>query len=44
MFNWHSNTLELLNIGVILLTTLVVIKDVRLLNNRFYRRIGVGAG
>lgn len=38
MFNWHSHTLDVLNMVVILVTALLVIKDVRKLNRRFHRR------
>lgn len=39
MFNWHSHTLDLLNLGVILLTAVLVIKDIRKLNRRYHRKV-----
>ncbi|QOC57936.1 hypothetical protein phiK7B1_081 [Pseudomonas phage phiK7B1] len=38
MFNWHSETLDVLNLVVILIAALLVIKDVRKLNRRYHRR------
>ncbi|UIS24643.1 hypothetical protein S21ZY_081 [Pseudomonas phage ZY21] len=38
MFNWHSETLDVLNLVVILVAALLVIKDVRKLNRRYHRR------
>lgn len=38
MFNWHSGTLDALNMAVILLTALMVIKDVRWLSRRCHRK------
>lgn len=38
MFNWHSHTLDALNLVVILITAMMVIKDVRKLNRRYQRR------
>lgn len=39
MFNWQSHTLDLLNMAVILITAVLVVKDVRKLNRRFHRKV-----
>lgn len=48
MFNWQSETLDLLNLAVVFLTAVLVIKDVRKLHRRYHRKmfglIGVGEG
>jgi hypothetical protein len=38
MFNWHSDALDLLNLVVIIVTALLIVKDVRKLNRRYHRR------
>ncbi|ATW58017.1 hypothetical protein CNR34_00084 [Pseudomonas phage nickie] len=42
MFNWHSHTLDAINMAVILVTALLVIKDVRLLSRRCHRKTFAG--